>query len=45
MTLSAAWLPVPVVLPIAGATVAPLLGRLSSRAPLVVSLVVSSVTS
>lgn len=45
MTLSAAWLPVPVVLPIAGATVAPLLGRLSSRAPLVVSLVAMAGTT
>jgi multicomponent Na+:H+ antiporter subunit D len=34
----AALLPIPVVLPIAGATVAPLLARISARAPLVVSL-------
>src|SRR5262245_3208617 len=45
VSLSAAWLPIPVVLPIAGATVAPLLGRISSRAPLVVSLLAMAGTT
>jgi multicomponent Na+:H+ antiporter subunit D len=38
MTVDPALLPVPVVLPIGGAVLAPLLGRVSVRAPMVVSL-------
>ncbi|MGZ0146051.1 complex I subunit 5 family protein [Kribbella sp. WER1] len=38
MTVNPALLPVPIVLPIGGAVLAPLLSRLSARAPLVVSL-------